>query len=1625
MGKIINLVFKSYIILLLICVLHVQSAFAAPGTLTGKLTQTEEKPLSGYTIELYNAEYNFSDVTNRQGRFGFEDIPIGTYNLVIWTPGKKLLGNTIPYRTVVLTQKNPTEEIYITVSVQIIPNPEPPDDDDDDVVEKSGSIRGNVVDTAGNKLQGYKVILRDEKKGFNREDITDSYGRFEFINLKLGGYYLDVVCPNGKVARRDIVANLFEDSTKYRIGGITVTDNACDEDADDNGPPSGDTGNIEIQIKTEKPEKQSFSVELRGDEGAKFKKWTDSNGYVLFTKIPYGKYRVWVFDPNFILLNNTEDVVITKYVPFDSVTVDVKFSDEKPDNIIEAKKKGKGRVDVVLLNRELNARYLVVLNDGSNPKFHRWTGTAGAVSFNDIPYGTYELSVFGEDRRQLKSGINVSISELFPTDSKEVDLDITPSVEETEVTIFATYNGDPIPNAIVQIFQNETQQAQKLTNTQGKATFQLTPGETYLAKVLGERGYELISEKEFTLDPKDTKKTIHVNYGNDPNTPPTEEIDVTLNFYSDWEAQKRLSGTHRIELSGKYETYTTMLTNGIARMDVFPDRYKIKVYNSNNGLIYENSITINQNNDTFEFVIVKDSDNNGNSDDDDKDGKGIFEGTIKSEGEKELYRLELVRLDKNDVIRGWCDEQGNFSFTELPMGTYELRIYSSKTQKLLSRNTTFTLSDLFPRFYKDIKLGKNASEKKTGIIEGRVIRAGADKNLFRIKLHNQKDEFYRWTDEEGNFRFDGVPFGTYTMEIYSFPENELIMGGISVTISPTIYLATRHIELPENWEPKKKEAKKDDDDKKGKVILQVIKPDEENKQYFVVLVDKTPVFKGYTGPDGHITFEGVPYGSYTVQVFSADNQQLLRNEDALNFSGLFDPHRMTIKIPETPKEKKGTLDIHVTRKDGEQERFHVVLYDAVKGTKTKFNSFTNSDGFVLFDEIPLGSYQIHVFTESNEFLTQENVVTLTELFPKKSIKIEIPKSDEKKKKEEEEKDKIGSINITVNDENCKDCIRRVILFDALTGESTEFNGWTNREGFIAFEKVPIGSYNIRVYSPAGKLLKEGEIVTLSKHFPSYSIEIKIEKDKPDPPKNTGTFDGKIIDDKQKIYRVKLLDNNKKEYFRWSNQYGYFRFDELPYGVYNFKIFSSPEQSLIYEDVIEISELFPNVFEEITLKKKENADKKKGTITGKVVNKYKPNQIYHIGIIDKGELKNTIKTNTDGEFLISGLDYGTYELNVYSNINDRPAELLKDGISVTLSPYIPYIFRKIDLTNPADNKGTVTGKVVKEDAKGEEQNFKVVLKSGGATTVIETEKNGDFSKAGIPFGNYSVEIYNENGKLKKEDMDPIQLTNNFPVYDFGTIKIKKEKEKVKGTLIGQVTYLKTAEHTPKAKIVLRDVSGEIKKDTETNDLGDFEIGDIDLGTYWINAYSLEKGKEGEPLKDDEDKPIEIKVTFDKLFPNKYVEIKVGEKPAPESNKIKLVVINPEKGDTLQYVAQLIALTEPDKIVETKHPLNRQVIEFSGLKLGVYQLKILVPSEPPLADLDELVQSGEQAKLLNPECLMLELTKQNPAKLVSLQYESPKDDDEEIWSYRRYDYSGTDKKKDDKDKVWKCKQWVIIP
>ncbi|MEB3284284.1 MAG: carboxypeptidase regulatory-like domain-containing protein [Candidatus Sericytochromatia bacterium] len=159
---------------------------AKPGSLVGRVTSGQGKPLAGVSVAL--PALKLETLTDGSGEYQFQDVPPGQHQ-IIFNQGSQRLATTV-----VKVQSDETSTENVTTKPQ------------ESLAEKGGTLFGKIVDQATRRpLSGAKVVV--EAKELTVLTISGPDGTFRITDLPSGRYRVSVSRPGYQTSGAQTTVN--------------------------------------------------------------------------------------------------------------------------------------------------------------------------------------------------------------------------------------------------------------------------------------------------------------------------------------------------------------------------------------------------------------------------------------------------------------------------------------------------------------------------------------------------------------------------------------------------------------------------------------------------------------------------------------------------------------------------------------------------------------------------------------------------------------------------------------------------------------------------------------------------------------------------------------------------------------------------------------------------------------------------------------------------------------------------------------------------------------------------------------------------------------------------------------------------------------------------------------------------------------------------------------------------------------------------------------------------------------------------------------------------------------------------------------------------------------------------
>ncbi len=431
----------------------------------------DEMGLSGVVVTLTDADgMTMTAVTDGNGMYLFDDLPYGDYSVMV-DP------TTLPSDKLMTPTGDPDDVADGMSAVSI--NADMPDNLDQDFGYEPvlGSIGDTIYhDENGNGMQdegepGFAnvgVMLTDSS-GMTWMTSTDENGNYSFDGLPMGSYIVSVDTSTLPADKQGALNTGDPDGAANSVSAVTLTPDAPDDDEQDFGyllpeEPVGSIGDTiyhdENGNGVQDADEMGFggvTVTLLGSDGILRTTMTDANGNYLFVNLPLDvTYTVAVDietlpgnkaagmntgDPEGDA-NSTSSVTLTEDAPDDldrdfgyQVVLgsigDTIYHDENGNGVQDEGEPGLGGVVVVLTDEEGNETI-------------RPTGPNGTYLFDNLPLGTYMVTVATDTLPDGKS--------LMPTDDPDGGADNTSTVTIDTATpddVDQDFGYEPMPEPML------------------------------------------------------------------------------------------------------------------------------------------------------------------------------------------------------------------------------------------------------------------------------------------------------------------------------------------------------------------------------------------------------------------------------------------------------------------------------------------------------------------------------------------------------------------------------------------------------------------------------------------------------------------------------------------------------------------------------------------------------------------------------------------------------------------------------------------------------------------------------------------------------------------------------------------------------------------------------------------------------------------------------------------------------------------------------------------------------------------------------------------------------------------------------------------------------------------------
>ena len=719
------------------------------------------------------------------------------------------------------------------------------------------------------------------------------------------------------------------------------------------------------------------------------------------------------------------------------------------------------------------------------------------------------------------------------------------------------------------------------------------------------------------------------------------------------------------------------------------------------------------------------------------------------------------------------NSNGYFSITNIPDGQYTVEV--AATDRTVGTNASVTLKPGDPKNLDQIVVNlhrRNAMGKVLDKQNQPV--SGAD---LRLSGNGQPEKTAK-TDGEGNYRFESLKPGTYTVEVKG--STEYGSGGGQLVVQP------------------ERDTKQDFSVDKNKATLSgwssVVGSDEKPANVELRLLGKGAdgkqkvVSKATTSKDGAFRFAGVDAGTYAIEVVESERFQGGRTEANIEVKP-GDSKRLGLQMVYKTVTASGQVTL-----DGEQLK-NVDVTLTQKATGKTFETRTNDQGFFQIMGLDHGTYTASIAAKPGSYKEKQSAERVIE--PGKTGDLSISLVSEP-----------GNVEGTVTDNFGKPVAGVKVTAgnkSATTGKDGKYRIEGLRKGNVT---VTVARSDQEKYSSASQSVEIQPEKT-------QTVDLKVSRDR-------GTIIGTVKDDGDTVLadgkaRVTGPNGFNKEVTISGGKY---EIGDLVAGKYTVTVAKTALTDAKREEV--------NVAPGQTATKNIEVRRFQGAYTIRVFDDLgNPIQGAKVEVSGKG-FKQQKQTDAKGEVSIENVPPGRYTYKVlaaaeYGEASGDLNSIVEDGqeeLNVNVAP----TNGRVEGTVLDDAGVPVVGAKVKLDGNRRSGN-----KEPWSATAT-TDDNGKYAIDGVPPGTFTAKV----DATDTRGGDSTEVTVRPNAASTGDLELNRND----GALGGKVTD-DAGTAVSGAQVVLKDAAGKQIGSTDTNDDGVYEFADLRPGEYIVEVVGTEK------------------------------------------------------------------------------------------------------------------------------------------------------------------------------------------
>ena len=530
-----------------------------------------------------------------------------------------------------------------------------------------------------------------------------------------------------------------------------------------------------------------------------------------------------------------------------------------------------------------------------------------------------------------------------------------------------------------------------------------------------------------------------------------------------------------------------------------------------------------------------------------KEGKVEVTKVDADDNSKKLEGVKFALKQGNDVkYEATTDADGKAVFNGVAYGDYKL----VETKHLDNYNADTTERDVTIDSQNTIKQLTITNTLIKGKVEVTLVDAVVDGKPIKgaTFVLKQGDTVVKEvvTDDSGKVVFENVPYGEYTVVEKTTLENYVIDS------------APKAVKIEQQGQVEKVQVV--NVLKTSNVKVTKVDADDNTKKLagveFELRGANGKVLKGTTNANGEYIFEDVVYGDYKlVETKTLDNYNLTTTEETVQVRDA----GQTIKKTVTNVLKKGKVEVTKVDADDNTKKLAGVKFELKQGDEIKYEGTTDANGKLVIDNVIYGDYKL----VEKETLENYNLNT-------NPVDVSIKAQGQLVEKTVENTLKKGKVEVTAVDADDNTKKLPGIKFVLKQGDEVKYEGTTDANGKLVFDKVVYGdyklveketleNYNLNKDQFDVSIKEEGQLV--EKTVPNLLKKGKVEVTKVDAEDNTKKLAG---------VKFALKQGNDVKYEGTTDANGKLVFDKVVYGDYKLVEKETLENYNLNKDQFDVS-----------------------------------------------------------------------------------------------------------------------------------------------------------------------------------------------------------------------------------------------------------------------------------------------------------------------------------------------------------------------------------------------------------------------------------------------------------------------